>query len=786
MNLSTKSLARTSARHPWWVLLAWLGVLLVAFALIATIVGDAHDGEGGPTQVLEYEQAQQLINERINQPDGGQGNETGATERESQTEFVLINSGSASVDDAVFNSHVEAFTQRLDEVAGDLIVGSFRDYEPSASEDGTTTLTQLQIFSDSEDSIGLLIGTAEEFTRDGFLVVVAGNASINKTFTELAEQDLLVGESIGIGVALIILALVFGAVVAAIIPILLAIVAIITSIGLSGILGQVMELNEFVPNIITMMGLAVGIDYSLFVVSRYREERSNGLERVEAIARSGDTASRAVFFSGLTVVLALLGMLLVPERTFQAFGIAAILVVFVAVLACLTLLPATIGILGDKVNAVRVPRIATLVVFFIGVAVVPDRTQAGRILLVAAAVILGLILFAIGRRIYRRIRSASASADGATDKPGWGFWSTATNTVMARPYISLAVSVIILGSLLVPFFDLRLGSTGISALPDEVPSRQAFELLTEKFGFGSDSPARVVIDADVATPQIAAAIAVLAEAMEEDPGLGTPEMDIRPESNIALLTSTVPGDPTTQDAQSTLRRLRDEHIPDAFSTVPPGDYTALVGGASAEIVDLVNITINYAPIVIAAVLGLSFILLLVAFRSILIPLASILMNLLSVGAAYGLVVLVFQKGFLIDLFDFQRVDQVEFWLPLFMFTILFGLSMDYQVFLLSRIKERFDETRDHRESVAFGLNTTARIITGAALIMAAVFGGFALGQIAFFESLGFGLGAAVILDAVIVRSLFVPSVLRMLGPKTWYFPPMLKWIPNVSIEGKLR
>ena len=728
MNLSTRSLARTSARHPWWVLLAWLAVLLVAFALIATIVEDALDGEEGPTQVLESEEAQQLINERIHQSEEGQVNEGDATERATQTEFVLVNSDSASVGDAAFDSHVEAFTQRLDEVAGELIVGSFKDYEPAPSEDGTTTLTQVQIFSDAQDSIGLLIDTAEEFTRDGFHVVVAGNASVNKVFSELAEQDLLVGESIGIGVALIILALVFGAVVAAIIPILLAIVAIITSIGLSGILGQVMELNEFVPNIITMMGLAVGIDYSLFVVSRYREERGNGLERVEAIARSGDTASRAVFFSGLTVVLALLGMLIVPERTFQAFGAGAILVVFVAVLACLTLLPAAIGILGDRVNAVRVPRIATLVVFLVGVAVIPGRLEAGRIMLVAAAVILGLILVAIGRRVVRMARSVSAPADTATDEPNRGFWVAVTNIVMARPYISLAASIIILGSLLVPFFDLRLGTTGISALPEEQPSRQAFELLTEKYGFGSDSPAQVVIDADVAAPDIAMAITVLAKAMEEDTGLGTPEVDIRPESNIALLSSTVPGDPTSQDAQTTIRRLRDEYIPNAFSNVPTGDYRALVGGDSAEIVDAVNITLNYSPIVIAAVLGLSFILLLFAFRSILVPLASILMNLLSVGAAYGLVVLVFQKGFLVDLFDFQQTDQVEFWLPLFMFTILFGLSMDYQVFLLSRIKERFDETGDHRGSVAFGLNTTARIITGAALIMAAVFAGLPWGR----------------------------------------------------------
>ncbi len=784
MNLSSESLARISATHPWRMLLVWLVVLSAAFGLIFTLVEEALGGEDGPTQVLEYEQAQILINERT-QSDGEQGVSLtpGTTERSTQTEFVVVNSESVAVGDPAFDEHLDAFGEALDEIASELIVGSFSDYESMPSQDGTTTLIQLQIFTEAQGDIGRLLETAEEFSRDGFRVLVAGNASVTQVFEELAEQDLLVGESIGIGVALIILALVFGAVVAAFIPIVMAIVAIVTAIGISGLVGQIMELNQFVPNIITMMGLAVGIDYSLFVVSRYREERAKGLEQTDAIARSGGTASRAVFFSGLTVVLALLGMLILPERTFQAFGVAAILVVFVAVFACLTLLPAVIGILGDRVNGVRVPAIATLVLFGAGVAAIPDRTQAGRILLVAAIVILVLILVAVGRKLMRIRRPQTADAE-APARDQRGFWVATTNVVMRRPYVSMAMALVILVGLIFPFFDLRLGTTGISALPDEVPSRQAFELLNEKYGFGSDSPALVVIDGDVDAPNIAAAISDLTSAMEDDPTLGAPEVEIHADTNIAILSATVPGDPTTQDAQATIRRLREEHIPDAFAGVSADEYTALVGGATAEVVDLVGITLDYSPIVFAAVLGLSFILLLVAFRSVVIPLASIVMNLLSVGAAYGLLVLVFQKGFLIELFDFQPVDQVEFWLPLFMFTILFGLSMDYQVFMLSRIKERYDETGDHPGSVAFGLSNTGRIITGAALIMAAVFGGFALGQITFFESLGFGLGAAIILDATIVRSLLVPSVLRILGTRTWYFPAMLRWIPNISIEGQ--
>ena len=788
MNISSESLARASGKHPWWTLLAWLLVLVGAFALTSTLVEDALDGESGPTITLEYEKAENLIDDRfgpLDQDEGqGGGQDDAAGGRSTLTEFILISSDSIPIDAPAFAEHTQKLGERLDEVAASLLVGSFSDYEATTSDDGTTNLFRLRIFEDQDDHIALLTDTAAEFSRGEFRVLVFGDASIDTAFSELAEEDLLVGESIGIGVALIILALVFGAVIAGLVPIVLAIVAIFTAIGLSGIAGQFIELNEFVPNIITMMGLAVGIDYSLFVLSRYREERDGGLDKIDAIARAGGTASRAVFFSGGTVVLALTGMLLIPERTFQAFGIGSIIVVFVAVLTCLTLLPALIGILGDRVNGVRVPAIPLIILFTVGVAIIPNRTEAGRIMLVAAIVIGLLIVAALVRRFFGvsiPLLSPKAPDPGVQ---GRGFWDTTTRAVMRVPVLSMLVAVAILGALVIPFFDLLKGTSGISVLPDEEPTKQAFELLNEKYGFGSDSPALVVIVGDVGSPPIEQALTKLESLMAADPGLQPPDVRIEPEVQLAVLDAAVPGDPFAQSALTTIRRIRSELIDEAFAGVPSSDYTALVGGASAEIVDSVKMTDDYTPRVFGAVLSLSFILLLIAFRSIVIPIASIIMNLLSVGAAYGLVVLVFQKGFLIDVFGFERVDQVEFWLPLFMFSILFGLSMDYHVFMLSRIKEHYDETGEHAEAVAFGLRTTARIITGAALIMVAVFGGFALGKIASFQTMGFGLGAAILLDATVVRSLLVPSVLRILGKSTWYSPAVLNWIPNVSIEGK--
>ena len=313
--------------------------------------------------------------------------------------------------------------------------------------------------------------------------------------------------------------------------------------------------------------------------------------------------------------------------------------------------------------------------------------------------------------------------------------------------------------------------------------RVGFELLNDKYGFGLDAPTNVVIDANIESEQISDAIKNLEDKMTEDDSFLTPELVLEPSVNFAELTALIPGDPQNQPALQAVTRLRNELIPSAFIGIPTSEYTVYVGGLSAEVVDSVQMTDDYFPIVVGIVLLLSLLLLLFAFRSITISIASILMNLLSVGASYGLLVLVFQKGFMIDFIGFQQVDQLEFWLPLFMFSILFGLSMDYHVFMLSRIKENFDETNSTDDSVAFGLRKTASIITGAALIMVAVFGGFALGDITFFQSMGFGLGAAVLIDATIVRSVLVPSVLKILGKRAWYLPSWLNWLPNISIEG---
>ena len=821
MKFSVVGIAGYSGRHPWRIMLGWLIAFTAALGSFVALVPEALDGEQGPTQVLEYERAQILINERFGEIDGTNESSEEEAGPETSSELVLILADGLNPGDAAFDKRVVEFgdalatAQMSNEV--EVLVGNFSDYEGQVSRDRTTLLTSVEVFEEASGDINTLLHVTEDFTDGQFEFYMIGNASINHTFEELAESDLQKGESIGIAVALIILALIFGGVVAAFVPILMAIVAILVAIGLTPLIATIVELNSFVPNIMTMMGLAVGIDYSLFILSRYREERERGLDKQQAIEASSGSAGRAVVFSGLTVVLALLGMLIIPERTFQAFGIGAILVVFVAVIAGMTLLPALIGIIGDKVWAIRSPLPITLGLFIVGTAVISFTLGLGPVLLGISLLVMlilgwlaftnrstgwaskgimffvmsGLLLPVLGLLfgwLLRKTTILPRLGIGQTKivdpESEVGIWNTITVNVMKRPWMSMIGAAAILLILAYFYLDLEKGTSGISVLPDDLPAKKGFEKLDEKFGFGSDARAVVAIDGDVGSEPIASALTKLEQLMTVDDGLQPPDVRVEAGANLAVLRSQIPGDPQNQKALNTIRDLRSELIPEAFAGVPDSSYDALVGGGPAEIVDSVKITDEYLPVVFASVLSLSFILLLLAFRSITISIASIIMNLLSVGAAYGLVVLVFQKGFLIEMFGFAQVDQIEFWLPLFMFSILFGLSMDYHVFMLSRIKERYDLTGLATESVAFGLRRTASIITGAALIMVAVFGGFALGDIAFFQSMGFGLGAAVLIDATIVRSLLVPSVLRILGDRAWYLPKWLEWIPNISIEGR--
>jgi RND superfamily putative drug exporter len=545
----------------------------------------------------------------------------------------------------------------------------------------------------------------------------------------VAERDLRNGESIGLAVAFVVLILVFGALVASLLPVAMAVFAIGVGLGLVTLIGQVMTLSIFVTNMVVGMGLALGIDYSLFVFTRYREERAAGRTIHESIVTSGGTSSRAVLFSGLAVVLALAGMVITPDPMLRSLGIGAIVVGVTSVLAALTLLPAWLALLGDRVNRLSLPK-----------------------------------------------RGSTEGGPGREER----FWQAAANAVMRRPVLSLVLAVGVLLAAAVPLVDLERGSAGVSTLPDSAQSKEGFLTVQRSFPGARMDPVEVVVAGEVESPPVEAAIERFQERLANDSLLGEPLVEVSQGADLALISMTVADDPRGVEAAKAVERVRNEYIPAAFSEV---EAEVLVTGTTARDADWVEQLSGALPFVLVFVLSLSFVLLTVAFRSIVVPAKAVLMNLLSVGAAYGLLVLVFQRGVGTDLLGFQQIDRIEPWVPIFLFAILFGLSMDYHVFLLSRIRERFNETGDNREAVAHGITTTARIITGAALIMVAVFGGFALGDLVPFQQLGFGMGVALFLDATIVRSVLVPAGMRLLGARNWYLPRALRWLPELSVEG---
>jgi putative drug exporter of the RND superfamily len=739
MKLNPEALARASSRHPWRTLGVWLVLIVAMGAVSSALLSGVLNQDIAFTNSPESVQAQDVLDAKFTQ--------TG--KEPDSTEFFIIQSSSLTVDDAQFQSFVTGVQDRIAKLDSDIladppvtyydVVAQSEDQAASlVSQDRRATLIPVNLNDAGDSSIADLRAIAAQRQTDGFTVQVAGPATLGADFTKIAEEDLRKGESIGIGVALIVLVVVFASILAAIAPIVMALFAIAVALGLVALIGQVYEFNLFVTNMVTMIGLAVGIDYSLFIVSRYREERKKGFAKLDAIGASGATANRAVFFSGMTVVLALLGMLIIPTTIFRALAGGAILVTLAALAASMTLLPAILALLGDRINWPRL--------------------------------------------------SKRARMDSEPDPKG-GFWDRVTRRVMARPVVYLVAGVAILGTLGSFYFQLNRGtSQNVSQLSDDFPSKQAFVTLQREFAGGVTDPAKIVVTGEVTSAPAQAAIQRLRQAIAGTSVFAAQTSATASRDGTAVeVDAFFKSDPNTDAAFQGIRDLRSDIVPTAFRGVD--GVEVLVGGNTAFFTDFLDVANTYQWVVLAFVLGLSFILLTVVFRSIVVPVTAIIMNLLSVAAAYGAVTLVFQKGLGIGLFNaigfqFQKTEAIEAWLPLFLFSILFGLSMDYHVFLLSRIREEYDKSHVNSEAVAYGLRTTAGIITGAALIMVAVFTGFAAGRLGPLQQMGFGLAVAVLMDATIVRSMLVPATMRLLGDRNWYLPSWLQWLPQVHVEGR--
>jgi putative drug exporter of the RND superfamily len=709
----TGRLASVSARRPRRALTAWGLLVLLSLGLAATslhgLTSTAHVVGTTPSS-----QAEALYNRA-----------TGDSAGRPPTDVIVVSSKTATASSAAFRSVIGDLAARLRSdpgisgVRADLAPGS-----PLVSAGGHAALIGLHAASDAD--IKPVVSTVRAANgAGGFAVAVTGDHTIGNDFTTLSSSDLRHGEiDFGLPIAIVILMLVFGSVVAGLMPMLMALASIIVGLGIATIIAQEFSLSVFIVNMMTGIGLALGIDYALFVISRFREERARGLDKDAAIAMTAATASRAVLFSGTTFVIALLGLFLVPTNVLRSMAAGAIIVGVVSVAAALTLLPAVLSLLGDRINALRIP--------FVG-------THLGR-------------------------------ADAAEGR----VWRSVITRVIRRPVISLAVTGGLMLLAAVPVLGLHIGQSGVATLPDSLPSKQGYLAVARYFPGQDPNPVEIVTQGSSHTD-----LARLQATLAADPPFGPGTIQAAPHGHVLALTVPIQGDAVSSRDVAAVVDLRQHLIPSAFAGSATQVY---VGGKTAETADYFHAVSAPTPYVLIFVLGLSFLLLTLAFRSVVVAALSIVLNLLSVGAAYGLLTLVFLHGVGASIFGFQQVSAIDAWVPLFLFSVLFALSMDYQVFLMSRIKERYDQTGSTREAVTDGVASTARIITGAALIIVVVFSGFARGQLVMFQQMGFGVAAALLLDATLIRMVILPSALSLLGHRSWYLPRWLRWVPHLEVE----
>ncbi len=728
----TGRVAGWSARHRWIVVLGAIGLLVISFLLSGSVGVETSDVFG----TGESRKGHQLIEDRF--------------EQMPSFDSVIIKNPGLDVDDPAFRSTVEPLVQKSRGLDGVADVESYYDSGAThlVSGDRNVVIVRVELEKAEQDELidvaeGLMEAVLEAETSaaaNGFELGVFGGASLNAASEEVVGEDfqkILVITLVG---ALIILTLAFGTVVAALIPLVMAIVSIFTAVGLATIASQAKPLNFNFFEMIILMGLAVGIDYSLFIINRFREERAAGRDKIEAIQVSSDTTGRAVFYAGITVFVSLAGMLLTGDPLFYGLGLGAMIVVVLAVIASLTLLPAIISLLDHRLNWLRIP--------------------------------------GLGR-----------------PSTGGGIWGAITDAVLARPLVYAAVTLVALIALSVPLLSLNIGDTPITKVFDWDGAKEdggkigllgrGVGLMDEHFILGEVGGLVAIVDpgegSTVDTPAIQASTANLIAAVQQDDQFGEPiETIVNNQGDLLGISVPVTDSEDTSKANAAVLSLR-ELAPAAFAGAGVDVYVA---GGPAGTFDAKANTKDKAPIVFGFVLILAFVLLLVMFRSIAIPIKAIILNLLSVGAAMGVLVLVFQEGVGEGLLNFESAGTIEIFMPLFLFAVLFGLSMDYHMLLLSRVKEAYDAGSSNDESVSLGIKSTAALITSAAIVMVLVFGAFATSRVMFFRQIGVGLGAAILIDATIIRAILLPASMKLLGDWNWWLPSWLRWLPRISAEGE--
>ncbi len=717
-NLAARA-GRWSSQHRKAAILGWLAFVVMA-VFLGGAVGTKHipqDNNG----VGESGRAQQVLHDQFPQP---------------ANEQVLVQSSALTVRNPSFRAAITDVTGRLsalrtvENVRSPLLATN----RGEVSADGHSVLVGFQISgkaTDADKRVGasLAATAAAQRAHPNFRIDQAGDASSIKALNKSFSDDFAKARTLSLPITLLILLVAFGALVAAGIPVLLAGTGVAATLGLIALVSQIAAVDQVVSETVLLIGMAVGVDYSLFYMRREREERAAGADEQAALHAAAATSGRSVLVSGLTVMAAMAGMYLAGDKTFASMATGTIMVVAVAVLGSLTVLPALLSKLGDRVMSVRVPFVAR-------------RRESG-------------------------------------EEPR--MWSAVIDRVLRRPAASVLAAGGLVVALAIPAFGLHTSLPGLQGLPQGLPIVKTLHRIEAAFP-GGPLPAYVVIqDHNVTSPEVQSAIHRLEQRALATGQIHEPfKVQVNSRRNVAVVSMPLSGKGTDAASYRALDTLREQVIPDTIGSLPGAQ--AQVTGMTAASKDFNDSMKSHAPLVFVFVLTMAFILLLVTFRSIVLPITAIVLNLLSVGAAYGVLVLVFQHTWAQGLLDFKSTGAVTSWLPLFLFVILFGLSMDYHVFIISRIREAYDKGMSTSDAIARGIKSTAGPVTSAAIVMVAVFGIFAsLGALEF-KQLGVGLAVAILIDATLIRAVLLPATMKLLGDANWYLPKRLEWLPRVAHE----
>jgi RND superfamily putative drug exporter len=705
-----------SARHRKRAILGWLVFVAIA-AVIGGVVGtkiDNHEGSGQSGRVDTFL--------RAHLP-------------QSSSETILVQAPTPNAARAPgFKAAIADVVTRVEGVryVRDVHAPGLPGGHGAISRDGRSALVTLEL--GQRGKIDRLLAATAAAAKDhpALRIEEIGDASASKAINKTLGRDFARAETLSLPITLLILIAAFGSLVAAGLPMLLGLTAVGGTLGLVGLVSQVLPMDPAIRSVVLLIGLAVGVDYSLFYLRREREERAAGVTEQAALKTAAATSGRAVLVSGLTVVVAMAGMFFAGSKTFTSFAAGTIMVVAVAVAGSLTVLPAMMSWLGPRVERGRIP-------------------------------------------LLHRLRQPGGDSR---------LWRAVLKPVLRKPGLSAALSGFGLLALAFPVLTLHTALPSTSSLPKSLPIMQTYQRIQAAFPGGSQ-PAYVGIEArNVNAPQVQAGVGRLIARAGHTPGLLKPiTIEVSPDRRVETVSIPLAGNGTNARSDHALARLR-TLVPQTFDAVP--GVQAGVTGQTAGTVDFDSTMNSHLPIVFAFVLGMAFLLLLFTFRSIVIPIQAIALNLLSVAAAYGLLVLVFQDGHLHGLLDFQGTSEITSWLPLFLFVVLFGLSMDYHVFILTRVREALDRGLGPREAVVRGVHSTAGVVTSAALVMVGVFAVFGTLQLIEFKQMGVGLAAAILIDATVIRGVLLPATLALLGDRAWYLPRWLSWLPGVHRPGERR